>query len=92
MPGNIVALDIHLPKPEDARHNVLWEGQLCPVTRMFGFDGQHVHDPLHAFSCVACLVFPNGGDNGQWVAMEVKPGEIGIMPGATEPVRKWRDL
>lgn len=91
MPGNIVALDIHLPEPKDAAHDILWEGNgtvpagLYPVTRMFGFDGQIVHSGLRAFSCVAYL-------GKQWVAMECKPGEVQLRRGVSKPRTEWRDL
>jgi hypothetical protein len=86
MPGNIVALDIHLPELTDAQFDLLVRGKLAPVTRMFGFDGQRVYSPTQAFSCVAYL------GPKMWCAIEVKPGEIAARKDAPLLKRNWETI
>jgi hypothetical protein len=55
--------------PENAKYNVFIDGQLLPVCRMMGMEGQVVTNPLHAFGCVAW-------DGQAWMGVSCKPGDI----------------
>jgi len=58
---------------DDAKHTLLWEGHLVPVTKMFDMIGEPTRNPMHAFSCIAFI-----GDKGEkpYIPVSVHPGEI----------------
>lgn len=60
----------------NARWTLIYEGELVPVTNMFDYIGQYTLNPLRAFSCA--LYCPS---TGEWMAMQVHPGEITVKKG-----------
>jgi hypothetical protein len=67
-----------------ARHTILNDGRLLPVTNMMGLFGNHVASPLHAFSCIVYDF-----DRGGWGAIECKPGDIYPLRVAPYREPKW---
>ena len=63
-------------EPVKPRYNFLNDdGNIIPIINMFDFIGEPTVNPLHAFSAVAYVGEP-GAKEHEWLAIEVKPGEI----------------
>ena len=72
----IPPLDFHMSPevqaridPKRATHNILANGKLLPVIKMFGMEGQEVSNPLHAFAVIAF-------DAGQYLQIKTSPGDL----------------